>query len=130
MLFYPTAMSCNLMLLLFVIERKLRKQTFKALVKYAIDGVLSFSYKPIRALGLIGVTTAFLALAVALYFTIKRLLGIETAFTGFTTLVILVSGLGGLILTAIALVGEYVARIYDEVKNRPVFIVRETSSEE
>ncbi len=103
------------------------KQTFKRLLKYAIDGVLSFSYKPIRLLGGIGLITALASFALALYFLCKRLLGYESAFTGFTTLVILVSGLGGLILCAIALVGEYVARIYDEVKNRPTYIVKSTS---
>ncbi len=104
------------------------KQTFKSLLKYAFDGILSFSYKPIRLLGFIGIFTALAAFALAIYFLIKRLMGIEVAFTGFTTLVILVSGLGGLILFAIALVGEYVARIYDEVKNRPSYIVKQTSS--
>ena len=103
------------------------KQRFKHLLKYAIDGVLSFSYKPIRLLGIIGLLTALGAFAIALFFTIKRLLGHEIAFTGFTTLVILISGLGGLVLLAIALVGEYVARIYDEVKNRPSFIIKTTS---
>ncbi len=106
------------------------KQTFKRLLKYAIDGVLSFSYKPIRLLGGIGLCTALASFALALYFLCKRLLGYESAFTGFTTLVILVSGLGGLILLAIALVGEYVARIYDEVKNRPAYIVQRRSKTE
>ena len=103
------------------------KQTFRSLLKYAVDGVLSFSYKPIRLLGFIGIFTALVSFSLALYFMLKRLLGYEMAFTGFTTLVILVSGLGGLILFAIALVGEYVARIYDEVKNRPSYIVKQTS---
>lgn len=105
------------------------KQTFKHLFKYAFDGILSFSYKPIRLLGAIGLLTAITSFSLALYFMTKRLLGIEVAFTGFTTLVILVSGLGGLILVAIALVGEYVARIYDEVKNRPSFIVKSISDD-
>ncbi len=103
------------------------KQTFKHLFKYAIDGVLSFSYKPIRLLGALGLFSAFSAFLIAVFFTFKRLLGFEVAFTGFTTLVILISLLGGSILVAIALVGEYVARIYDEVKSRPAYIVREVS---
>lgn len=106
------------------------KQTFKHLLKYAFDGVLSFSYKPIRLLGVIGILTAVGAFSLALYFLFKRLLGYEIAFTGFTTLVILISGLGGLVLFAVALVGEYVARIYDEVKQRPGYIVRKTSEDE
>ena len=103
------------------------KQTFIRLVKYAADGVLSFSYKPIRFLGGVGLFTAFIAFTTAAYFSVKRLLGYEVAFTGFTTIVILISLLGGLILLAIALVGEYIARIYDEVKKRPNFIVKSTS---
>jgi glycosyltransferase involved in cell wall biosynthesis len=62
---------------------------------------------------------------VAAYFVIKRLTGVETAFTGFTTLVTLVLFLGGIQLIAIGLIGEYLGRIYDEVKNRPLYIVRE-----
>ena len=106
------------------------RQTFIRLLKYAFDGMLSFSYKPIRLLGTIGMLTALGAFGLALYFLFKRLLGHEIAFTGFTTLVILVSGLGGLVLVAIALVGEYVARIYDEVKKRPAYIVREKSPDD
>ena len=55
---------------------------------------------------------------------IKRLAGIEIAQTGFTTLVTLVLFLGGVQLIAIGLLGEYLARIYDEVKQRPLYIVR------
>ena len=105
------------------------KQTFKHLFKYAFDGVLSFSYKPIRLLGVLGMLSALGAFCIGLFFTSKRLLGYEIAFTGFTTLVILISGLGGLILLAVALVGEYVARIYDEVKKRPTYIVKEISEQ-
>jgi dolichol-phosphate mannosyltransferase len=81
-------------------------------------------------LGILGGFTALGAFGIALFFTAKRLLGYEIAFTGFTTLVILVSLLGGLILLAIALVGEYIARIYDEVKNRPIYIVQASSLDE
>lgn len=102
------------------------KQKFRHLFKYAIDGVLSFSYKPIRILGLLGLMAALSAFLTAIFFAVRRLSGHEIAFTGFTTLVILISMIGGAILVAIAVVGEYVARIYDEVKARPVYIVRGT----
>lgn len=105
------------------------KQTLGKLFQYALDGVLSFSYKPIRLLGAMGILAASSAFLIAIYFTLKRLFGYEVAFTGFTTLVILISLLGGAILIGIALVGEYVARIYDEVKNRPAYIVRKVHRE-
>jgi hypothetical protein len=55
---------------------------------------------------------------------IKRLTGIEIAQTGFTTLVTLVLFLGGVQLIAIGLLGEYLLRIYDEVKQRPLYIIK------
>jgi hypothetical protein len=60
----------------------------------------------------------------AVYFMIKRLRGNEFAPTGFTTLVTLVLFLGGLQLMALGLLGEYVGRIYDEVKQRPLYIIK------
>ena len=60
----------------------------------------------------------------ASFFVIRRLIGIEIAQIGFTTLVTLILFLGGVQLIAIGLVGEYLARIYDEVKQRPLFIVK------
>ncbi|MGC6456210.1 MAG: glycosyltransferase family 2 protein [Coraliomargaritaceae bacterium] len=106
------------------------KQTFGNLFQYALDGVLSFSYKPIRLLGALGLCTAATAFFIAVFFAFKRLFGYEVAFTGFTTIVILISLLGGAILIGISLVGEYVARIYDEVKCRPAYIVRKVHQEE
>ncbi|MBX3353236.1 MAG: glycosyltransferase family 2 protein [Phycisphaeraceae bacterium] len=102
------------------------KQTFSRLFRYAADGVLSFSYKPLRLMIAAGALVSAFGFLVAAYFVIKRLTGVETAFTGFTTLVTLVLFLGGIQLIAIGLIGEYLGRIYDEVKNRPLYIVGET----
>lgn len=101
------------------------KQTFSRLFRYAADGVLSFSYKPLRLMIAGGALVSAFGFLVAAYFVVKRLAGVETAFTGFTTLVTLVLFLGGIQLIAIGLIGEYLGRIYDEVKNRPLYIVRE-----
>ena len=102
------------------------KQTLRRLARYAMDGVLSFSYKPLRLMTWAGAMISLLGFSLASYFVAKRLLGIETAETGFTTLVTLILFMGGVQLLALGLVSEYIARIYDEVKNRPLFIIAET----
>jgi glycosyltransferase involved in cell wall biosynthesis len=100
------------------------QQTFRRLVRYALDGVFSFSCLPLRLLTYAGVFIAGLGFSIGLFFVCKRLLGIEVAQTGFTTLVTLMLFLGGVQLIGIGVLGEYLGRIYDEVKRRPNFIVR------
>jgi len=100
------------------------QQTFRRLVHYAFDGVFSFSYLPLRLLTYAGLAVSGCGFALGLYFVIKRLLGIESAQTGFTTLVTLVLFLGGIQLIGIGVLGEYLARVYDEVKQRPLYLVR------
>jgi glycosyltransferase involved in cell wall biosynthesis len=100
------------------------KQSLRRLLRYAIDGVFSFSYKPLRLMVAAGVAISFAGVVLASYYIVKRLAGIETAFTGFTTLVTLTLFLGGAQLVGIGLVGEYLGRIYDEAKQRPLYLVR------
>lgn len=100
------------------------KQSLRRLVRYAMDALFSFSYVPLRFMSYAGLLISLLGFALGGYFALKRLLGLEVAFTGFTTLVILVLTLGGLQLIALGILGEYLARTYDEVKKRPYFIVR------
>lgn len=100
------------------------KQSFKRLIKYALDAIFSFSYKPLKMMTAMGVLVSAIGFTLACFFILRRLLGIEIAQTGFTTLVTLVLFLGGVQLVAIGLLGEYLARIYDEVKQRPLYIVK------
>ena len=100
------------------------QQTMGKLFRYALDGVFSFSYLPLRLLTYVGVFTSGLGFAVGLFFIIRRLLGIEVAQTGFTTLVTLMLFIGGVQLIGIGVLGEYLGRIYDEVKQRPLYVVR------
>jgi glycosyltransferase involved in cell wall biosynthesis len=100
------------------------QQTFRRLVRYALDGVFSFSYLPLRLLTYVGLLIALLGFAVGLFFIVRRLLGIEIAQTGFTTLVTLMLFLGGVQLIGIGVLGEYLGRVYDEVKRRPNYLVK------
>ena len=72
----------------------------------------------------IGVLISTAGFIFAFFFVIRRLIGIEIAQTGFTTLVTLILFLGGVQLIAIGLLGEYLLRIYDEVKQRPLYIIK------
>ena len=100
------------------------KQSFGRLLHYALNGIFSFSYKPLRLMVLAGSVICVLGFVLAARFVIRRLAGVEQAQMGFTTLVTLVLFMGGVQLVSIGLLGEYLARIYDEVKARPLFIVR------
>jgi len=102
------------------------QQTFRRLVRYALDGVFSFSFLPLRLLTYCGLSIAAVGFLTGAFFAARRILGIETAQTGFTTLVTLMLFLGGVQLIGIGILGEYLGRVYDEVKRRPNFIVRRT----
>lgn len=99
-------------------------QTFRRLVRYGLDGVFSFSRLPLRLVTFCGLFIAGAGFSVGLFFIARRLLGQEIAFTGFTTLVTLTLFLGGVQLVGIGVLGEYLGRIYDEVKRRPHYIRR------
>jgi hypothetical protein len=93
-------------------------------VRYALDGVFSFSHLPLRVLTYTGIMIALLGFAAAVFYAVRRILGIETAPTGYTTLVTLVLFIGGVQLIGIGVLGEYLGRVYDEAKQRPHYIVK------
>ena len=96
----------------------------RTLVRYSLDAIFSFSRFPLRLLTYSGLIISCCGFALGLYFVCKRLLGIETASTGFTTLVSLIVFLGGIQLIGIGILGEYLGRIYDELKRRPNYIIK------
>lgn len=98
-------------------------QDFVRLCRYAFDGVFSFSRLPLRFLTVSGIFIAGMGFATGVFFIVRRLMGIEIAQVGFTTLVTLVLFLGGIQLIGIGVLGEYMGRVYDEVKRRPNYIV-------
>ncbi len=100
------------------------QQTLQRLARYAFDGVFSFSYLPLRLLTYAGLLVGTAGFILGLYYVIKRLINIETAPTGFTTLAALVLFLGGVQLIGIGVLGEYLARVYDEVKERPLYLIK------
>jgi glycosyltransferase involved in cell wall biosynthesis len=100
------------------------QQTFRRLVRYGLDGVFSFSHLPLRLLTYAGIFVACMGFAAGLFFILWRLFQFEKSPTGFTTLAALITFLGGVQLIGIGVLGEYLGRIYDEVKRRPNYILK------
>jgi glycosyltransferase involved in cell wall biosynthesis len=99
------------------------KQSLGSLVKYAMDGVISFSYKPLRAATLMGFVTSAAALVLAVFYFVT-FFTMNKPITGFTTIIVCVLFIGGVQLICVGILGEYIGRIYEEVKRRPLFVVR------
>jgi dolichol-phosphate mannosyltransferase len=101
------------------------KQSFASLVRYAMDGIISFSYKPLRVATYMGfMVSAGAALLAVWYFV--TFFTMHKPITGFTTIIVCVLFLGGVQLVCVGILGEYIGRIYEEVKRRPLYVVRDT----
>jgi polyisoprenyl-phosphate glycosyltransferase len=101
-------------------------------IKFAFDGIISFSYKPLRFFGLFGLIVALSGfLGIALFIVSKIFTISITPYTfgqipGFFPIISAIVFLGGVQLIGLGLFGEYIGRIYDEVKKRPSYIVGKT----
>ncbi|OGK51919.1 glycosyl transferase [Candidatus Roizmanbacteria bacterium RIFCSPLOWO2_01_FULL_42_14] len=98
------------------------KYTFRKLLQLATDGILSFSYIPLRLMtfgGLFAFFMSIIGVFVALYLRLFT----HTFVPGFATTVVLLMFSGGLIMLGLGIIGEYIARIYDEVKQRPPYVL-------
>src|SRR5262249_53096325 len=90
------------------------KQTLGRLIKYAMDGMLSFSYKPLKVATYLGFIVSIIAFGLAVFYIISFFTMHKQAGTGFTTIIICVLFLGGVQLITIGILGEYIGRIYEE----------------
>ena len=96
--------------------------TFKKYLKIAMDGIFSFSSMPIRVITILGI----IGLSFALFYSIITIYGSlanNIPVKGFATLSILISFFSSLILICLGIIGEYIVRIYDEVRDRPYSII-------
>ncbi|MFG2117197.1 glycosyltransferase family 2 protein [Streptomyces sp. NPDC048718] len=103
------------------------KWTFGKLLNYGLDGLLSFNNKPLRAAVYLGMTLVAVAFAYAAWIVGVALVnGVDTP--GYVTLLVTVTALAGVQMVMLGLVGEYVGRIYYEVKRRPHYLVQATNT--
>jgi dolichol-phosphate mannosyltransferase len=100
------------------------KQTLGRLVRYAFDAIFSFSFKPLRAIWTLGFIVSTFSFLYAIFLVIMRVLHINVV-AGFTTPTVAILLLGGIQLISIGILGEYLGRIYDEVKQRPHYVISE-----
>jgi len=100
------------------------KYPLSKMLRFAVDGILSFSTKPLQMSVALGMLCALLALAGILYALAVRLFT-RNWVEGWTTVVIAVLFIGGVQLICVGILGEYIGRIYSEVKNRPLYVVQE-----
>ena len=103
------------------------KYPFSKMLKLALDGITSFSNAPLQTAFLAGLATASVCLVYAVYIVIHEMV---TGFPvqGWSSLMVAILFLGAVQLITIGILGEYIGRIYDEVKKRPLFIVDESAS--
>ncbi|MBN1490698.1 MAG: glycosyltransferase, partial [Phycisphaerae bacterium] len=101
-----------------------RSYTLRQTLRMVLNAVLSFSHVPLRLASLLGLCTLTLGLAYAVYILVARFAGvpIERGWTGMMMTVLI---LGGVQLLCLGIMAEYLGRVYEEVKRRPLYVVRE-----
>jgi glycosyltransferase involved in cell wall biosynthesis len=100
------------------------KYTFGKSLSLALDAIVSFSALPLRVTTYVGFGFAVGSLALGIWFIIERLF-IGGTVRGWASLIVVVCFIGGMQLLGLGIIGQYISRIYDEVKQRPMFLVRE-----
>lgn len=97
------------------------KYPLKKMITFAVDGITSFSVRPIRIIFNVGLFIFLISLIVLIYSIFVKFFGYTT--TGWTTIVASIWAIGGIQLLCIGILGEYIGKIYSEVKGRPRFII-------
>lgn len=100
------------------------QMTLVRLLNLAFDGIFSFSNAPLRLATYVGVVTAVMSFLVMLWVLYEKLFTTK-ATPGWASPVVSILFIGGLILLTLGIIGEYLGRIYDEVKHRPLYVIRD-----
>jgi polyisoprenyl-phosphate glycosyltransferase len=101
------------------------KYPLRKMVKFATDGIVSFSAYPLRLALNVGFLVSALSFLLGIVFLVSRLAGFYSV-PGLASIAVFVAFLGGIQLLLLGIMGEYIARIHDEVKGRPLYLVSDT----
>ena len=100
------------------------KWGFVALFNYAVEGIIGYSIKPLRIATFLGVFTAVISMLYLVIVVLQKLIaGID--IPGYATIIVLILFLGGMQLFCIGIIGEYIGKIFEQSKNRPIYIAKE-----
>lgn len=113
----------------FEYERKQRyagktKYPLNKMLKLASDGIMSFSTKPLKIVGGLGVLAIIMSFVILIYSILSFIFKWNNLTSGWTSIMVTMTFLGGTILISLWMIGEYIARIYDENKGRPQYIIK------
>lgn len=97
------------------------KWSFWSLMKYAISNVTSFSTLPLQLVTVMGMISILFSVVLAIQTLVRFLMG--NSLGGFTTVILLILIIGGFLMLSLGIIGHYIARIYEEVKGRPKYII-------
>lgn len=100
------------------------KWKFLGLLDLAFEGLTSFSVVPLRLASLLGVLSAFAALIFAVIIILKKMM-FGDPVAGYPSLVVLITFIGGIQLLALGIIGEYLGRVFNETKNRPLYLIKD-----
>lgn len=99
------------------------KYTVSRLMLLALDGLISFSYVPLRIITFLGLSVSLLSMLMAIFFFVKKLLyGLNPP--GYASIIVSIFFLAGIQLITLGVIGEYVGRIFEESKRRPMYVLR------
>ncbi|MGB9707262.1 MAG: glycosyltransferase family 2 protein [Microgenomates group bacterium] len=98
---------------------------FAKMINFAIEGITSFSTKPLRLVSYLGFITAFLGFLGIIYAVLGKIFLPKYWVTGWTALFVAIMFLGGIQLITIGIIGEYIGKIYQQVQERPPFLIKE-----
>lgn len=101
------------------------KYPFKKMFKLATDGILSFSAKPLKIVGAIGIFSVVVSIIILIYSIVSYMFKLNSLTPGWTSIMCTMTFIGGIILISLWMIGEYIARIYEESLGRPEYIIDE-----
>ena len=101
------------------------KYPLKKMLKLASDGIISFSTKPLKIIGGIGIVSIFISFILLIYAILSYIFKWNNLASGWTSLMVAITFFAGVQLVSIWMISEYIARIYDDTKQRPEYIINE-----